>query len=89
MGPWRVYINKYFQTSENKLVLPYSPFGGDVGDIHVVNAAPSDMGQVARDVRLVESSVKNVIEVFGDTLLLRSSYRTRVLVSLMCSTNFT
>lgn len=54
-------------------VLPDSPFGGDVGNVEIVDTAPLDVGQVAYDLRLVVGGIKYTVEVFGNSFLLRGS----------------
>ena len=50
-------------------VLPDSPFGGDVGNVEIVDTAPLDVGQVANDLCLVVGRVEYTVEVFRNSLL--------------------
>lgn len=57
-------------SGEGESVPPDVPLGGEVGDVHVVDTAPFDMGQVVCDECLVVRGVKLSIDDFRDAALL-------------------
>lgn len=58
--------------------LPDVPLGSDMSNVEVVNATPSNVGQVARNLRLVVCVVEDFVEKFGDTLLFRCGGRANI-----------
>ena len=53
---------------------PNGPLGGEVRDAHVVNTAPSEIGEVSCDDCLVVRVIKGLVHEFRHSAVLRRCY---------------